>query len=459
MSIGRIPPHSAQAEEHLLSAAMIDGPDVITRAVAAGVTPESFYVPANRVLFAMMLDQFTRAEPFGIAEIGILLNERKQLDEVGGYSYLTRISGSAATTANTPFHIERVIELSQLRKAIIAATAVVESCYAYTGGVPREHLGRDIDRLNEAVANHATARSWKDAVKEARAVAVERMKPAADRSANQWAIDWPWLDLQKCLLPIEPGELVVIAARPSVGKSSLARQLAWSCVDGGIPTLFHTLEVGDSELATNLAANISGRQSRRDLDRMHPADQAELLAAYDAMETPSAPFQAIGEDDTALSIISRARAFKARHGMRLWIVDHLGLIADCINTNRGENVATATGRVTRALKRFATTERVPVVLLCQLNRGAEGRDGPPMLSHLRDSGRIEEDANRVIFLHRPTEYHAGGVRYEQDPYSSPADEPTHYIEVIQAKGRNTGTSTVALSFHRPTATFRNFLGN
>jgi replicative DNA helicase len=284
------------------------------------------------------------------------------------------------------------------------------------------------------------------------------MKPPADRAANHWAIDWPWIDLQKCLLPIEPGELVILAARPSVGKSSLARQLAWSCVDAGIPTLFHTLEVGDSELATNLAANISGRQARRDLDRMHPSDQAELLAAYDALAAPSAPFQAIGEDDTCLALISRARAFKSRHGMRLWVVDHLGLIADCMETRKGENVATAIGRVTRALKRFATTERVAVLLLCQLNRGAEGRDGPPLLSHLRDSGRIEEDANRVIFLHRPTEYHSNGVRYEQDPYSSPSDERTHYIEVIQAKGRNTGTSTVALSFDRPTSTFKNFLG-
>lgn len=457
MSTCRIPPHSTQAEEHLLSSAMMDGSEIITRAIAAGISPNSFYVPANRVIFALMLDQFTKAEPIGIAEIGILLAERKQLEEVGGYSYLTRISGSAATTINASFHIERVIESAQLRSAIRAATAVVESCYSYTGGSPREHLGPDIERLNEAIAVHAQARTWKSAVAEAREVTIERMKPAADRAANHWAIDWPWMDLQKCLLPIEPGELVIVAARPSVGKSSLARQLAWSCVDSGIPTLFHTLEVGDSELATNLAANISGKQSRRDLDRMHPADQSELLAAYDALAAPSAPFQAIGDDDTAISLISRAKAFKTRHGMRLWIIDHLGLIADCMETRKGENVATAIGRVTRALKRFATTERVAIVLLCQLNRGAEGRDGPPMLSHLRDSGRIEEDANRVIFLHRPTEYTVNGMKYEQDPYSSPSDEPTHYIEVIQAKGRNTGTSTVALSFNRPTATFRNFM--
>lgn len=157
-------------------------------------------------------------------------------------------------------------------------------------------------------------------------------------------------------------------------------------------------------------------------------------------------------------MLARAMAFKNRHGLRLWVIDYLGLIGDCQNTRPGENTAAAIGRVTRALKRFATSQNVPVVLLCQLNRGAEAAEGEPKLSNLRDSGRIEEDANRVILLHRPTTYTVGTNSYTQDPTSSPKDEPTHYIEVIQAKGRNTGTARVSLSFHRPTATFKNFSG-
>lgn len=455
MTNGRTPPHNIEAEEHLLSACFLDGIEVITRAINSGVTPSSFYAPANRVIFGIMLEQFTAGEAFDPAAIGVMLGQRKQLAEMGGYSYLTRISDRLSTTANTGFFIQKVVELAQLREAIRSATGIVEACYTYTGGSPREHLAQDIDRLNNALAGHAQARKWADAVKEAKEAAAERMKPIAQRTANTWAVSWPWIDLEKCFLPIEPGELVIIAARPSVGKSSIARQLAWHSACNGLPTLFHTLEVTDSELATNLAANISGIRSRRDLDKLHEREQAELLASFDDLAKPSAPFSAIGDDDTVLAMIARANAFKQKNGLRLWVVDYLGLVADCQNNRQGETTAAAIGRVTRTLKRFATAQSVPVVLLCQLNRGADINEGVPKLSNLRDSGRIEEDANRVILLHRPTSYELRGMKYNQDPNSSPSDEPTHYIEAIQAKGRNTGTSSVGLSFHRPTATFKN----
>lgn len=453
---GRVPPHSIEAEEQLLSACIIDGGPTASAAINAGVTPASFYVPANRLLFGVMIEQFTANQPFDLAALGVILGERKQLGEIGGYGYLTRVAGAVPTTASASFFIQRVVELAQLRQAINAATAIVENCYAYTGGGPREHLGRDMERLNEALAVHAQSRSWSAAVAEAKEAAIERMKPAKDRVAGSWSVSWPWLDLEKCFLPIEPGELVTIAARPSVGKSSLARQLAWASACSGIPTLFHSLEVGDAELATNLAANVSGVRSRRDLDRLHPTEREALIDSFDHLASPAAPFSVVAEDDSLMAMIARANAFKARHGMRLWVIDYLGLISDCMDTRKGENTAAAIGRVTRTLKRFATANGVPVVLLAQLNRGVEQREGPPRLSDLRDSGRIEEDSNRVILLHRPTEYMAGGARVTQDSTSSPVDEPNHYVEVIQAKGRNTGTASVALSFNRPTATFRNF---
>jgi len=457
MTPGRIPPHNIESEEQLLSACFLDGIEVITRAINGGVSPASFYAPANQVIFGLMLEQFTTGEAFDVAAIGVLLGQRKQLAEIGGYGYLARVSDRVATTANTGFFIQRVVELAQVRDAIRAATGIVESCYSYTGGSPREHLAQDVDRLHNALAGSAQSRKWADAVKEAKAAAMERMKPLAQRTANTWAVSWPWLDLEKCFLPVEPGELVIIAARPSVGKSSLARQIAWAAAANGLPTLFHTLEVTDAELATNLAANISGIRSRRDLDKLHEKDKAELLASFDALAAPTAAFSAIGEDDTVLAMIARANAFKQKNGLRLWVVDYLGLVADCQNNRQGETTAAAIGRVTRTLKRFATAQSVPVILLCQLNRGADVSEGVPKLSNLRDSGRIEEDANRVLLLHRPTTYEVRGQKFTQDPNSSPADERTHYIEVIMAKGRNTGTATVALSFDRPTATFKNFI--
>lgn len=454
---GRVPPHSVQAEEQLLAACLLDGADVIARCINAGIEPGSFYVPANRLVFEKLLDMTSAGKQIELYVLAEELKTARQLDEIGGFAYLTRVSSVVATTAGVPYFIEKVVELSQLRNAIRAATAIVENCYAYTGGGPREHLGRDLERLSEALAVHAQSRNWSSAVADAKAAAVERMKPASERSGNSWSVSWPWPDLERFFLPIEPGELVVIAARPSVGKSSMARQLAWATVCSGLPTLFHTMEVTDSELATNLAANVSGVGSRRNLDKLHEQDKMTLLASFDALATPPAPFAAIGEDDSVSAMLARATAFKNRHGLRLWVIDYLGLIGDCQNTRHGENTAAAIGRVTRGLKRFATSQAIPVILLCQLNRGAESAEGEPKLSNLRDSGRIEEDANRVILLHRPLSYELNGVTRHQDPNSTPRDEPTHYIEVIQAKGRNTGTAKVALTFDRPTATFKNFL--
>jgi len=453
--LGRIPPHNVDAEELLLSSCMMDGNDVVARAVNGGVTVPAFYIPANQMLYGLILERFTAGEEFDISALAVVLGQRKQLAGIGGHAYLMRVSSRVPTTAQSGFYIERVVELHQLREAIRAAAGIVESCYSYTGGSPREHLSTDVERLNTALSGTAQSRKWADAVREAKEAAAERMRPAASRTANTWSVSWPWADLERFFLPIEPGELVIIAARPSVGKSSLARQLAWASACNGLATLFHTLEVTDSELATNLAANVSGIRSRRDLDKLHDADKFELMASFDALASPTAPFSAIGEDDTLLAMVARAKAFKRKHGLRLWLVDYLGLIADCQNTRNGENTASAIGRVTRTLKRFATAEGVPVVLLCQLNRSAEAVEGVPKLSNLRDSGRIEEDANRVILLHRPTSYEVRGVKFNQDPNSSPSDEPTHYIEAIQAKGRNTGTASVGLSFHRPTATFKN----
>lgn len=452
--IGRVPPHSVEAEEQLLSACLLDGENVVSRAINAGITPNSFYSLANRTVFATLLDMLAGGKAIDSAVLAEELKTAKNLEAVGGYVYLMRIGDRVTTTAGVSYFIEKLTELAQLRDAIRAATGIVEACYGYTGGSPREHLAPDVERLNTALSGNTVSRKWADAVAEARNAAIERMKPVAERTANTWSVSWPWPDMDRFFMPIEPGELVVVAARPSLGKSSIARQLAWFAACNALPTLFHTLEVTDSELATNLAANVSGIRSRRDLDKLHHKDQAELIAAFDNLANPPAPFSAIAEDDTILAMLARAKAFKRKNGLRLWVIDYLGLIADCMTTRQGDNPSMAIGRVTRALKRFATAEGIPVVLLCQLNRGADNGDAVPKLSNLRDSGRIEEDANRVIFLHRPSEYEIKGVRHTQDPNSSPIDEPTHYIEVIQAKGRNTGTGTVALSFHRPTATFK-----
>lgn len=450
---GRLPPHSGEAEEQLLSAIMLDGPEVLARATTAGVRSTTFYVPANRLLFDVLQSLHADGKPLDLHVVAETLKDSRQLDEIGGYPYLTRVSGRIPTTAGAGFFIERVVELAQLRAAITAATGVVEEAYNYTGGGVSAHLGRAVERVTEAIQARSEARSWPAVVSEARDLTKARLVPATASSAASWSIPWAWSNLDHEFQPMEPGEMIVVAARPSVGKSTLARMQAVHAAGNGFPTLLSSLEVTDTELAVNLAANVSGVRSRRDLDRLHSGDANRLLAAFD--ELAAIPRFAVSHTDEWLDeILGRAAAFKARHGLALLVVDYLQLIADCKSPQRGENESSAIGRVTRALKRFAVRESCVVLLLSQLNRDVERDDRDPRLSDLRGSGSIEEDANRVIFLHRPDLIPAefaemDGATVPQGPVD---DRDWHFIRLIQAKGRNQGTGIAGLRLDRSTAT-------
>lgn len=450
---GRVPPHSVEAEEQLLSAVMMDGGAVLTRAVTSGVRSTSFYVPANRVIFDVLQGLHADGQPLDLHVVAERLKDSRQLDEFGGYPYLTRVSGRIPTTAGASFFIERVVELAQLRAAIHAGTALVEEAYNYSGGGVPSHLGRAVERVAEAVQARSEARSWPTVVSEARELTKARILPESASPASSWSIPWAWGNLDREFQPMEPGELIVVAARPSVGKSTLARMQAVHAADNGFPTLLSSLEVTDTELAVNLAANVSGVRSRRDLDRLHPDDTSRLLAAFDKLS--AIPRFAVSHTDEWLDeIIGRATAFKARHGLSLLVVDYLQLIADCKSPQRSENESSSIGRVTRALKRFAVREACVVLLLSQLNRDVERDDRDPRLSDLRGSGSIEEDANRVIFLHRPDlipkEFaEMDGCPVPQGPVD---DRDWHFIRLIQAKGRNQGTGIAGLRLDRATAT-------
>jgi replicative DNA helicase len=452
-----VPPHSVEAEEQLLSACLLDGGDVLNRTTAAGIEPMSFYVPANRILFEAMLGLHADEKPIDLATIAEALKDSRQLDELGGYAYLTRISSRIPTTANTSFFIERVLELSQLRESIRHATQIVEDCYGYSGDGVGAHLGRTIERLTECIQGRAPARNWRDVVAEAKALTKARMLPAEARSAEAQAmlISWAWGNIDHEFQPIERGELVVVAAYTSTYKSTFARQQGLHSAQHGRAVLVSSFEVSDTELAVNLAANLTGIRSRREIDRLHEREKAELLAGFDDLATLT-HFAVCHSDEWLDDIVGRARAFKRRHQLDLWIIDYLQLVADCQRIERGQTEALAIARVTSALKRFATREGCAIILVAQINRAADkDSNREPRLSDLHGSSAIEKDASRVIFLHRPDEIPAdktGTGMIERQTATD--DRAWHFIRVIQAKGRNVGTGVCILRADRATATLR-----
>jgi replicative DNA helicase len=453
--MSRTLPHSLDAEEFLLAAILIDGPRVMTQCIASNIGTESFLDAKNGVIWASLRDMFAQNLPISMDVLAGELKRTSMLEAAGGYQAILQITGRTTTTAQAGYFIEQVRRYAQLRALIRASSAVAEMCYDYKGDDVITDIGPQIDTIGNVLRQQEQARTWFDVVDEAKRITEARMSgPQAEASGND--ATWGFADLDRNFCPMEAGELVVLAARTSTGKSSLMRQIVLANALKGGGVLVESLEVTDTEAAINLAANYSGIPSRKNLHELHTRDKADLLASFDTLKIPS--FSVCHQDKSLAEIKARAKAFKDKHGLKMLAVDFLGLVHDAKYPLRGERIDQAIGRVTGDLKQFAVQEGIIVLLLAQLNRGVEkdNQSGPrrPMLSDLRDSGRIEEDANRVILLHRPTEYDIGQGNRTQKDTDDIADTPRFYVEVIQAKGRNHGTGMVGMSFDRKTATFK-----
>lgn len=449
--IGRSLPHSIEAEEFLLSCCLIDGADVLLRCQAAGVLPVSFYDTKHQIIFATMLDMHAAQKPI---EAGILAEElkaTKQFDVIGGYGFITQVSSRIPTTAQAGYFIGKVIEQALLRDIIRRSTTIVEECYNYSGSI-EDRIAPEIERLNGLLIGQQQARSWPQAVKEAELATRERMKPPEQRKRAEIELSWGIPDFDRFFNPIELGELVVIGGYTSSGKSSLLRQVEWNMAKALNSVLMETIETRDVEEAINFAAHISGIRSRGRLDELHEREAEKLLASFETMKLPH--FSVCHEDHSLRSIFGRALMFKRKHKLRALGIDYLQLLEDVQRARNSGERAIALGNVTSGCKQFATREELAILLLSGFNREYV-KDGnrEPRLSDLEGGSAIEKDASRVLLLHIPTEYTLNGVSYTQSPTADSEEQPRLFVKVIQAKGRNSGTSSVGMMFRRETKSF------
>ena len=451
MSTARTLPHSLDAEESLLSAVLLDGSDMLGKAIGCGVTPASFYDPKNAAVFDCLLSLHAEQKPMTVDVVAEELRRTKQLDRVGGWAYLAQVSQKVPTTAEAQFFINRVVEQATLRAVITNGQRLVEECFAFSGDM--KPIRDQAERTGNALSCQSEARSWALAVREAESITRERMKPINERNTASVELSWGLSDFDRLFQPMELGELVVIGGYTSSGKSSLLREIAWAVARAGQPAMINTLEVRDSEEAVNLAAHIAQMRSRARLHDLHPKEQADLLRAFETMNVPH--FSVCHQDSSIPAICARARAFKRKHGLRFLGIDYLQILEDVKRLRPGERPDFAIGVVTSELKRFATQEETTVCLLSGFNRNYV-RDGnrDPVLSDLDGSSNIEKDASRVLLIHVPTEYTLGGAKLTQSLTADASDQPTFFVKVIQAKGRNQGTGCIAMMFHRETKTFR-----
>lgn len=443
----RTPPHSAEAEEYLLSCALMGEQDV-AQAINSPLTPEMFYTPANRVIYSRLVRMLSESKKIELAALVTEMQATKELDGVGGMQYLIQISSRTATSAQLGYFAEKIRTTYQLREAIRHASSLIEQCYDYTGEGVDVLLSRPISHLIELSSGGSSAPepSWSQVVDKA-GDALQNIFTNAGLPADT-IIEFPWQSMNDAFGPMQRGQLVVVAARTSVGKSSLARPITVHAGEAGHRVYFVTLEVNPEQVALQMAA-MSGKIGLRQIAKAHPRDQQDMKRALANLRWLGITISR--RDKTLARILGKARALKTSSGIDLIVIDHGLLIEDIANASKDEKTAVI-GKFTKALKHLAGELNVAVLLLWQLNRGGE-RDGgrEPMLIDLKDCGSLEEDADKVILLHRPSE---DPWTQQSQTSTSPFDEcPRFFTKLIQAKGRDDGTSQVPFYFTRTTASF------
>jgi replicative DNA helicase len=425
---GRNPPFSAEAEEYLLSCCLLDGSDTIAKCLEKRISPASFHVPANRIIYEKLLELYQKAPPVAIEVLAEELKTARLLDEIGGFAYLMQVSGRIPTTAQADYFIEKVRELHLLRELIKVSTSAVEQCYSYQGG-----LEEFIDKLEQEIFA-VTQDRITDGAQQIKAATHEAMNVITKmmmKKGELTGVTSGFKDLDQYTFGFQRQEMIVLAARPSMGKTP------------GITTLIFSLEMGSSQLALRMLcarARVNMKLLRDGLLSKNGEEQQRLLTAADEFSK-----SAIYIDDsshlTIMELRAKARRLSARQKLGFIIVDYLQLLSPTDpRVPREQQVA----EISRGLKALAKELDVPVLVLSQLNRASEKENRTPKLSDLRESGSIEQDADVVLMLARP--------RDADEKFQVAADS----AELIVAKQRNGPVGELKLTFLRDITRFENY---
>ena len=427
---------SSQATERRVIACLLDnGNDALLAVSESGLTPAMFYDPLCRRTYETACGLHATGLPFGIAEV--LERQRPRPEEA---SVLLEITGK--NTGDMMILSRLCVEIRSLavrRKTIELSSQLSDAAR----GHPDEVFGI-IGELLGTQAETGKARSMAKVCTDARTRALDAIAGKVNPAGS---LSWGWAQLDARFQPMQSGELVVVAARPSVGKSSFARGIASAAAIAGRAILFESLEVSADRVIDGMATGSSGLNSR-ELAAAPKDLQARYLAAIDRLGKSQL---LVFEDRSLAGIIARTKASHAQTPLAALVVDYLGLITDC-QPGKGETKSQAVGRVTNALKALAMELKIVVICLAQLNRQlANDGNREPRLSDLRDSGDIEQDADRVIFIHRPDKCPFTGT--EQSAHAESDDLPKYGCHLIQEKGRDVGTGYGQVWFNRKLARF------
>ena len=435
------PPAATEIEASVLGAMMIEK-EAVPKALEM-LKPESFYLSTHRLIFEAMLSLFESGEPIDTVTLYEELKKREQLDEAGGAVYLSKLSQNISSAANIEYHSKIILEKQILRGLISSSHEIAQAAYEGTNDA-FDILDQAERKIFEITESHLTQsyQGMDRAVRDA----LEYIEAIHSQTTQKFSVPTGFYELDEILGGFQKSDLIIIAARPSMGKTALALTLARNAaVDHDVPVGIFSLEMSTMQLIIRLLCAEGKLDAHLVRTGKLPNEEGVKLSknAHRLIEAPlyvdDSPAQ------TVLEIRAKARRLKVEKNVGMIIIDYLQLMQGPANSESREREIS---HISRSLKSLAKELNIPVIALAQLNRAVETRtDKRPQLSDLRESGSIEQDADVVMFLNRPEIY-----KIESFPDGSPTE---NVAELIIGKQRNGPTGEIRLAFMKKYARFEN----
>ncbi len=444
--ISKLPPQSLETESSLLGCLLIDKDAIIK--VMDILRPEDFYKDSNAIIFSAMMDLYVHHEPIDILTLTGKLEEKNQLEAIGGRTYLAELTNAVATSSHVVHYANTIQRKATLRRLLTAAAEIAEMGYQED-----EEVEKILDQAEQKLFN-VSQKYLKNVflpIDNLLAEAFDRIDELHKQSGKLRGLPTGFIDLDNLLAGLQKSDLIILASRPSVGKTSLAMDIArQSAIKSKVPVGIFSLEMSKEQLVDRLLCaqanvNLWHMRTGRLSDQEEDNDFTRINEAMGILsETP------IYIDDSASSSVieirTKARRLQVEKGLGLLIVDYLQLMEG--QGRYGDNRVQEVSEITRGLKGIARELNIPVLALSQLARAVEmSKPAIPKLSHLRESGSIEQDADVVMFIYRK----AADRAYN---FNELSESEKNLAEIHIAKHRNGPTGKVNLYFDQNTVSFK-----
>lgn len=436
MELAKVPPQNLEAEQAVLGALMLE-PETGS-SVFEILQPEDFYRDNHRLIYIALRDLFERGDPVDLVSVAEVLRQSGRLEQVGGISTVSQIARSVPSAVNIEFYAKIVAEKSMLRQLIRVAGGIAEKGYE-----PGEEATTLLAEAEKLILD-LTQRQVKDGFESIRNILLntfEKIETLYAHKGNLTGVPTFFTELDRMTSGWQPSDLVIIAARPSMGKTALVLNMAQNAaVRGNVPVAVFSLEMSKEQLVQRmLCSEAMVDQQRVRTGDLLDTDWPKLTRAVG----PLSDAPVFIDDTVGISLVelrSKARRLKMEHGLGLIVIDYLQLMT---LGRRAESRQQEVAAISRGLKGIARELSVPVIALSQLNRGVEQRqDKRPIMSDLLESGAIEADADVISFIYR-------------DEYYNPESEKKGIAEIIIAKHRNGPVGAIELGYLKEFTKFVN----